>query len=377
MDARATGGAIGTAGGGASALRLEATLPSAYYCDPAILDREWERIFQRSWLYAGREERVAGPGDFLTLAVGRESVLVVRDRDSRLRAFYNVCRHRGSRLCAEEAGSLKAIRCPYHAWTYGLDGRLTGAPNLKGVEGFDRDEFSLHPVALEVWQGCVFVNLDAACPPLAETLGGAPDRVRRYPLADLRVVARDVHDVEANWKILIENYEECYHCPGVHPELCDLVPLYRTGTVDHPANQELATFREGARTFTLGGTTRRPPFAGLDEREKATYTGELFLPNTWINFLPDFVQIRSLWPLGPTRTRLVAEWLFEPSTMARDDFDPRDALEFTNLIASQDWKVCEGVQQGVASRAHRQGVLTPLEGGVGEVDRWFLARLDS
>ncbi len=375
MDARATG-AIGTAGGRASGLRLDATLPSAYYCAPAILDREWERIFHRSWLYAGREERVPKPGDFLTLAVGRESVLVVRDRESRLRAFYNVCRHRGARLCAAETGSLKAIRCPYHAWTYGLDGRLAGAPNLRAADGLDPGEFSLHPVALGVWQGCVFVNLDPACPPLAEALGETPDRVRRYPLADLRVAARDVHDVEANWKILIENYQECYHCPGVHPELCDLVPLYGTGKVDHPDNQEVATFREGARTFTLSGTTKRPPFAGLDERDRVTYNGELILPNTWINFLPDFVQIRSLWPLGPTRTRLVAEWLFEPSTMARDDFDPQDALEFTNLIAAQDWRVCEAVQQGVASRAHPRGVLTPLEGAVGEVDRWVLARLE-
>jgi glycine betaine catabolism A len=357
--------------------RLQATLPGAYYGEPAILEAEWERIFHRSWLYAVREERVMASGDYVTVQVGRESVLIVRDRESRLRAFYNVCRHRGTRLCDEAAGSLKAIRCPYHAWTYGLDGRLAAAPNMKGGDGFLKEEFSLYPVALEVWRGFVFINLDPGCGPLSGSLEGMPERVQRYPLEGLRIASHAVHEVEANWKILIENYQECYHCPGVHPELCDLIPLYRTGTVDDPANQEPALFRDGAATFTRSGATRRPLFTGLSERDTRTFNGELILPNTWFNFLPDFVQTRTLWPLGPTRTRLVTDWLFEAETMAREDFDARDVLEFTNLIAEQDWKVCEGVQRGIVSRAHRHGVLTPQEEGPGLFNRWLLERLET
>jgi Rieske 2Fe-2S family protein len=356
--------------------RLEPALPARYYRDPAVLEAEWERIFGRSWLYAGREERAARPGDFFTLPVGGESVLVVRDRDGRLRAFHNVCRHRGARLCAAESGSLKAIRCPYHAWTYGLDGRLAAVPNLRDGDGFRREEFALHPVTLETWRGCVFINLDERAGPLERALGAMPDRVRRYPLEDLRIARRETHEVEANWKILVENYQECYHCPGVHPELCDLIPLYGTGVVDDPDVRETAVFREGAATFTLGGTTRRPPFAGLAERERRTYDGELILPAAWMNFLPDFVQTRALWPIGPARTRLVTEWLFEASTMARPDFDPSDALEFTMLVSEQDWKVCEAVQQGVGSRVFRQGLCTPLEGAVAGFDRWILERLE-
>jgi len=360
--------------------RLEPTLPGRYYTDPGILEIEWERIFGRAWLYAGREERLPNPGDYFTLPVGRDSVLVVRDRDGRVGAFHNVCRHRGARLCAEETGSLKAIRCPYHAWTYGLDGRLAGAPNLRDGEGFRREEFSLHPVALESWRGCLFVNLDPHPEPLAKSLGGMPERVRRYPLETLKVAHHAEHEVEANWKILVENFQECYHCPGVHPELCDLVPLYRTGVVDnadHPENREIATFRKGAVTFTHSGTTKRPLFAGLIGKDKTTYNGELILPSAWMNFLPDFVQTRSLWPLSPTRTRLIADWLFEPATMALPDFDPSDALTFTNLIAAQDWKVCEAVQKGVASRAYRNGVFTPLEDGPADFDRWVLKRLEN
>ena len=366
---------IEDAGGAATGIRLEPTLPGAYYRDPGVLEAEWERIFFRSWLYAGRDESIVGPGGYRTLQVGPESVLLVRGQDRVLRAFYNVCRHRGSTLCADEAGTLKAIRCPYHAWTYGLDGRLMAVPNFKGPD-FPKDDYALHPVDLEVWRGGIFIRLEPDGGSLLEQLGAMPERVQRYPLEDLRVHTHAVHEVEANWKILIENYQECYHCPGVHPELCDLVPLYGTGTVDDYDNLEVAAFREGAHTFTRTGATRRPLFAGLAERERRTFNGELLLPNTWINFLPDFVQTRTLWPLGPARTRLVTDWLFEPDTMARPDFDARDVLEFTDLIAEQDWKVCEAAQRGIGSRIHRQGVFTPLEEAAARFDRWVLERLE-
>jgi Rieske 2Fe-2S family protein len=364
-------------GAPASGLRLEPALPSGHYTDPAILERELERIFYRSWLYAGRAESLPEPGDYRTLPVGRESVLVVRGRDTRLRAFYNVCRHRGSRLCAAEQGRLAStIQCSYHAWTYGLDGRLVGAPNLKDQDGFRKEEFGLAPVALETWRGFVFINLEGErAGPFASFLGGMPERTARYPLEDLRVHTTTAHEVEANWKILVENYHECYHCPGVHPELCDLVPLYRSGTVDAPDDGEPAAFRKGAFTFTLDGTSRRPPFATLSEREKRLYNGEALFPNAWINLLPDFVQVRSLWPIGPSRTRITGEWLFEPATMARPDFDPSDAVSFTTLIAEQDWKVCAALQQGVGSRSFSRGIYTPQETPLLEFDRWVLERL--
>jgi len=359
----------------ASGVRLDPALPGRYYFDPSILEQEWERIFRRSWIYIGREDRLSGPGDYLTLPVGSESVLVLRDHDRRLRAFYNVCRHRGSRLCAAEAGTLRSsIQCPYHSWTYGLDGRLLGAPNLKDAAGFCKEDFSLAPVDLEVWRGFVFILLEGGGETLATRLGGMPDRVRRYPLEDLKVERRTVHDVEANWKILFENYHECYHCPGAHPELCDLVPLYGTGAVDVVGGDVVARFRKGAITLTRDGSTRRPLFSGLGD-EKRLFNGESILPNMWMNYLPDFIQTRVLWPLSPTRTRIVTEWLFEGSTMARPDFDARDVYDFTMLISDQDWKICEEVQRGVGSRSLRHGVLGPLEEYVVEFDRWVLEQL--
>ena len=357
--------------------RLQATLPGASYCDPAVLEREWEQIFCRSWLCAGREDRLKEPGDFFTLPVGKESVLVLRDREGRLRAFYNVCRHRGARLCTDGEGRFeKAVTCSYHAWTYALDGRLVGTPHLWQGEAFRRQEFSLYPVAIDTWGGFLFVNLEGErAAPLAEHLGPIPDRDRRYPLAGLRVGARAAHEVECNWKILIENYMECYHCPGVHPELCDLVPLYRKGVVDAAGSDVIAYFREGACTFTMTGATRRPFLSGLNDDEKRMYNGEVVYPTMMLNLFPDYAQYRVLWPLGPGRTRIVTEWLFEPSTMEREDFDPGDAVEFIKLVSRQDWDVCERVQLGVASRAHAHGVYVPQETQAGEFKAWYLDRL--
>jgi Rieske 2Fe-2S family protein len=358
--------------------RLEPTLAGRYYCDPLVLDREWERIFYRSWLCVGREERLARPGDYFLATVGNESVLVVRDRDQRLRAFYNVCRHRGARLCAAEEGHLKgAVQCVYHAWTYALDGRLIGTPNLSETDEISRADFGLHPVAIDSWAGFVFINLAGdRAPSLASELGPIPDRIRRYPLATLRSDRRVVHEVDANWKILMENYQECYHCPGVHPELCDLVPLYRKGVVD-AVDKETAYFREGAVTFTSTGTTRRPLLTGLDEEERRKYYGEAIFPNLMLNLFPDYAQTRIVWPLSPSRSRIITEWLFEPSTMARDDFDSSDAIEFITLVSRQDWDVCEAVQQGMGSRGFQQGIYTSQEVEVLEFTRWFTARFEA
>lgn len=354
---------------------LEPGLPGRYYRDPGVLEREWDLVFARAWLYAGRADSIPDPGDRFTLQVGAESVIVVRDAERRLRAFYNVCRHRGSRLCADGRGRFAgSIRCPYHAWTYALDGALLGAPRLGG-DGFPKEELSLHPAGVEAWAGFVFVRLDGGGEALAGQLGGIPERSRRYPLAGLRPERRMEHEVEANWKILVENFMECYHCPGVHPELCDLVPLYGRGQVDSP-DTEPAYYREGVSTSTLTGTTRRPLFSGLGEEERRKYNAEILLPNTFLYLFPDYACTRTLWPLRPTRTRIVSEWLFEAAILQRDDFDSSDAVEFLNRVGAQDWAVCEGVQRGVASRAFRGGVYVPQERDAAGVARWFLERLE-
>ncbi len=357
--------------------RLIPTLAGSYYQDPKTLEREFERIFFRSWVLAGRQEQVAESGDFFTFQLGSESVLVVRGQDGDLRGFYNVCRHRGSRLCAEKSGRFQgAIRCRYHAWSYALDGALRTVPYMPDKEHFSKEAFSLYPVDVEVWQGFIFLCLDPSGGTLLSQLGALPERARPYPLESLRVGARAERVVDANWKILIENFMECYHCPGVHPELSDLVPLYRMGEVD-AADSEPPEYREGVVTSTLSGTTQRPIFAGLRDRPQQRYHAELVLPNLLLYLFPDYVCARSLWPVSPTRTRIVSEWLFEPETQARPDFDASDAVGFMNLLGDQDWQVCEVVQLGIVSRAHRHGVLLAQESGVADVTRWYLEQFEA
>jgi Rieske 2Fe-2S family protein len=357
-----------------SAEGLEATLSGRHYTDPAILEREREQIFSRSWLCAGREADLPEPGDYVTLEIGCESLLLVRGEDRRARAFFNVCRHRGSRLCDSARGTLRGtIRCPYHAWTYGLDGRLAGAPLLKEGGGWRREDFGLRPAGLESWSGFLFVRLDERGPSFREQMGAIIDRVR-YPLASLRTGGRTEHVVRANWKLLVENYQECYHCPGVHPELCAIVPLYRSGEVDSPGGDK-AYFRDGAYTFTLSGTSRRPILSGLEGEDRRRYNGELVLPNMFLNLFPDYAHTRVLWPLAPDRTRIVSEWLFEATTVARPDFDSRDAVDFLTLVGWQDWKVCEGVQRGVESRSFGSGVYAPQERYAAEFKHWYLDRM--
>ena len=354
---------------------LEASLPRAYYVSDDVFRLEREKIFHREWFCAGREAELPKVGDYKVLDVAGEGVLVVRSRQGDLRAFYNVCRHRGSALCVAAArgsagdpdGSLAgSIRCPYHSWTYGLDGRLISAPHLGTLTEEDRDAFSLYPIGLETWGGFFFVNLtpgEAASRGygLAAQLGPVVERVKRYPLSDLRTVRRISYEVKANWKVLAENYNECYHCGSVHPELCEVVPAFRE---DGGANLDWASgipHREGAWTFTRTGTTNRRPFPGLNDDEKARHKGELVYPNMFVSLSPDHVAAFALWPIGPTDTRVVCDFLFHPDEIARPGFDPSDAVDFWDLINRQDWAICERVQSGMRSRIFRQGYYAPME----------------
>ena len=203
------------------------TLPRDAYLSADHFAREAERIFHREWFFVGRQESIPSAGDYLHVEVAGESVLIVRSRSGGLSAFYNVCRHRGSRLVMEDPGASGhfkgSIRCPYHAWTYGLEGQLRNAPFLTESDGLRREQLSLYPVAVDTWAGFVFVNLTPSelTPErsLAAQLGGTIERTRNYPLAELRVGRRITYDVNANWKTIVENYNECYHCGSVHPEL--------------------------------------------------------------------------------------------------------------------------------------------------------------
>lgn len=351
---------------------LVPTLPRDVYVSDAVWAEERERIWFRQWVLAGRAEDVPRAGDRLVVDVAGESIVVVRDGEGALRGFYNVCRHRGAELVdpsGPPCGSFgKAIQCPYHSWTYGLDGALRRAPFLDAAE---LPEIALHPVAVDTWGGFLFVHLtpDAATP-LADQLGPIPERVRRYPLDDLRRGLTYTYEVAGNWKVVAENYNECYHCGPVHPELCDLVPAFRRGGTGLEWPDGIP-HREGAWTFTMSGTSARAPFPDLDESERVRHKGELVYPNLMLSLSAEHAAAFRLAPRGPSTTTIVCDLLFHPDEIAKDTFDPSDAGDLWDLVNRQDWAICESVQRGMSSRAWSGGWFAPMEDDTADITRWY------
>jgi glycine betaine catabolism A len=352
-----------------SDIPLDSSLPGPAYTSEREFAREREAVLFADWFCVGREESVPEPGDYLAADVAGESILVVRTSDG-LAGHYNLCRHRGSRLVpvtgAQPDGSPQpsgcvggAIRCPYHGWTYGLDGTLRAAPFLPELRRY-RDRLSLHPVAVATWGGFVFARLATAGAPLQDQLNGADVRLAEYPLEQLRTGHRLVYRVAANWKVILENYNECYHCGPVHPELCELVPAFQRGGGDLDWDAGIP-HRDGAYTFTLSGTTTRAAFPGLSDRARTRHLGELVLPNLMLSLSADHVAAFTVWPHDAGHTTVVCDFLFHPDEIARPDFDPGDAVAFWDLVNKQDWAICELVQDGMRSRMFTAGYLAPME----------------
>jgi phenylpropionate dioxygenase-like ring-hydroxylating dioxygenase large terminal subunit len=343
--------------------RPQPTLPGGDYHLASVWERERERLFGREWVCVARDEELQSPGDYVVRDVAGESVIVVRDADGIVRALFNSCAHRGTRLLDEGAGHVRsgAIVCPYHAWTYDTRGRLLGTPNVHRDEGFDRASHPLSSLSLQVRAGFVFACMADEPPPIDAYFASNPegDLIRsaeRWHMQDLRTAHRIVYEVEANWKIVVENYSECLHCPGVHPELVQLVPLFRTGNVEDDDGAELA---DGAWAFTRSGTTNRPMLPGLHPEDRNVYLGNVLYPTLMLNLHADCVMSYRLEPRGERHTTIVSEFLFHPDTIARGDFDPSDVVEFWDLVSRQDWAVCERAQLGVTSKAYASGGVYP------------------
>jgi len=343
--------------------RLEATLPGHCYTTAAFFRREVQGILHAEWFCVGREEELPERGSYLAVDVAGESLLVVRGEDAQLHAHHNVCRHRGSQLvpmpdATPRSGRFGAvIRCPYHAWSYAHDGSLRGAPHLD----VDKTALALHGVQVTCWGGFVFVRIAAQGKSLPESLGAGVARIARYPLADLRIGQRIDYEVAANWKVILENYNECYHCGPVHPELCEIVPDFRRGGGNGLDWADGIPHREGAVTFTRSGTTTRAPFPGLDEHERVRHKGELFYPNLMLSLSMDHAAAFQIWPLAHDRTRVRCDFLFHRDEMVKPGFDPADAVELWDITNRQDWAICENVQRGMGSVAFTSGFYAPME----------------
>ncbi|MBS1695493.1 MAG: aromatic ring-hydroxylating dioxygenase subunit alpha [Actinobacteria bacterium] len=369
-----------------SAGALQPALDRHHYVEAASFERE-AAMLRREWTCIGRLDDLGLAASGRTLhhrrAVvdfGGESIIVTADAAGALHAVANVCRHRGAQVVPVEPGAApepceaKSLRCPYHSWTYGLDGRLLHAPHTEDVE-FDASAFGLKALRADVWGGFLWLTEDLAAPPVAEELSPLPARVRRYPLDTLVVGLRLDYSVKANWKVIAENYNECYHCGPVHPELSRLVPAFAGGGAGLEWDDGIP-HREGAWTFTLSGTTDRAPFPDLDDAEKVRHKGELAYPNLFLSLSAEHVAAFVLRPAAVDRTEVRCDLLFAPEEAAKPGFDPSDAGDLWDLVNRQDWAICESVQRGMTSRHYSQGWFAPMEDASLDIRRWLLPRLD-
>ena len=356
--------------------RSASLLPARTYHDPAVFDWEQDNIMRRDWVLVARVEDIAEPGAFLVREVLDESVLLVRGRDDQIRAFYNVCRHRGTAVEERDCGQAVRFQCPYHAWIYDLDGKLIRAKHTDDLEDFTFAGYGLPPIRTETWQGFVFLCFadESVTPPLLEQLGDLVDQFERFDFTTLRSAHQITYDVGANWKFIAENYSECYHCPGVHPQLNRLTPYDLGGDYDSNGAWQGGWMElvEGAETMALdgghGSRDGRPPMCGITPVDEQRIYYYVLWPNAFLSVHPDYLLVHRLVPHGPGRTTVICDWLFEADTIAMDGFDPKEAIDFWDVTNRQDWHVCELQQRGTASRSWVAGRYSDIEPSVQAFD---------
>jgi Rieske 2Fe-2S family protein len=358
---------------------LISTLPGRYYTDPEIFAAEQERVFEQMWFCAVRSADLPNPGDFKTVTIGRESVLISRARDNSIRAFLNVCRHRGARLCTSESGSVKrAFQCPYHAWTYGLDGKLVAAPNLTSMPDIDRVEYGLTNVHVREWLGYTWISLAEHPASFEETVQsavterlGTLEAIDGYEIADLDVGRRIRYEVKANWKLIIENFMECYHCATIHPELTEVLPEFADGYAAQYYVGHGAEFGTEISGFTVDGSEGFDKLSGITEDQDRRYYAITIRPQVFINLVPDHVIIHRMYPMAPDYTIVECDWLYAKQVVA-EGRDVSRSVELFHRVNEQDFDACERCQPAMSSRAYANGgVLVPSEHHIGEFHEWL------
>jgi Rieske 2Fe-2S family protein len=350
------------------------TLPARYYTDPDVFCQELESFYFGSWICAGRTAAIPNSGDYFLREIGGESVVVVRDAAGGLRAHYNVCRHRGTRMCTVPEGNLERIQCPYHGWTYALDGRLLGAPHMDA--DFSREDFPLHTVQTAEWDGHLFLHMGKAPEPLSRQLGDLPEKFAPWRMQELRLHRRIVYEVKANWKLIVLNYNECLHCPFVHPALNRLTD-YAGADNEAPSPSYIGGamgFRGGAETMSLDGKRRRDYLPGLNEEDRRKVYYYAIYPNLLLSLHPDYMMVHTLWPLAADRTEIICEWHFHPSEAAKDGFVADDAIEFWDTANREDWRISELSQAGIQSRVYAPGPYSEREQLLRAFDETILQR---
>jgi Rieske 2Fe-2S family protein len=360
-------------------VRSGKTLPGRYFTSPAILAEEMDRIFARQWLCVGPADRIRQAGEYFLQQLGPDSLIILRDKAGAVRAHYNVCRHRGTRMCEAPAGKFgETIQCPYHAWTYALDGRLLAAPSSDLIEQFQKSDYPLASVATYVWEGLIFINLSAEPVPFEQHHAPLIGRFSRFDIAGLRIARRIDYEVAANWKLIVENYQECYHCAPIHPTLTKLSPPTsgEMDLYDGPVLGGYMLLAQDNDSMSMSGRTCgltvTPDLPAADLRRVYYYS---IFPNVLLSLHHDYVMLHTLFPLDTGRTLVTCEWLFNPVSIGSPEYNPQDGISFWDMTNREDWHICEQSQLGVSSRAYRPGPYSARENLSAAFDKEVLRAL--
>jgi phenylpropionate dioxygenase-like ring-hydroxylating dioxygenase large terminal subunit len=360
---------------------LEAeTMPAWCYTSPEFYRREVERIWKKAWNFIGSVDQIPNPGDYFTVTFVGIPVIVLRDGEGELRAFANSCRHRGSELL-EGSGNCKLISCPYHSWTYELNGRLRGAPEMDQTLDFDKAQYGLLPIRLDTWGGFLFVNFDEKAGPLQKFLGGLPEKLAPYRLESMALVRRKTYDMACNWKLFVENAKESYHIATVHKATINKYASVRAAGywVEEPTGEYVVTFAQHENSMALlAGDAGFPTIESLAGRREANGTyAPLLYPSTYLAYTIDCAWYLELHPLGPNRTRLVHGALFPKSRTERADFEQLAANYYKrwDITIEEDIVASDRQQKGVNSPYCQPGRFSYREPLVHTIDNWVLDRV--
>ncbi len=353
------------------------TLPRYYYTDKNNYEREINSIFHRSWISCTRSSELINPGAFIALNLGDESIIVLRDGTHQLRAFYNICRHRGTRICTQNSGRFsKSIQCGYHGWTYHLNGDLIGAPHMEAVDGFEKSNYPLFSIPLLEWDGFIFLNLSDEPPKtMGEAFNKLQHRFSAWKINELKTYKKISYDVQCNWKLILQNYSECYHCPLIHPQLADKTP-YTSGRNDMTAGPILGGYMDvKTESISASGGLCGPVLPDLSEENKTRVYYYSIFPNMMISLHPDYVMVHQVWPVDTQHCKIDCTWLFPENAIGNTHYNPQSAVDFWDKTNRQDWQICEQSMQGILSKKYVPGPYSGQESLLAAFDQYYLKKL--
>ena len=374
------------------------SLEQAFYTSPKIYDFEWEYIWKKYWLFAGTAAEIPKPGNFFTWSLGTDSVIIIRGDHGEIYAHHNTCRHRGSLICLEERGHAPKLMCPYHQWVYDKDGTLVKARLMP--DNFDRSAFGLHPVHVRLAQGLIFISLDETPPDFSKVQKDYEPFLKPFQIEQAKVAYRARYRLRTNWKLVAENFRECYHCGPAHPEYCNAViganlresadeviterrRVWKAkGLAVHNIDFENDTFhfavryplRPGILSYSLDGKAVAVPMGDHQDFD-AGVLGLVVYPNFWMDAVSDYIWTMRITPEGPASTVLELTWLVDKNAVEGADYTQERLIQFWKITGEQDWQLCENNFRGIESSHYRPGPYAPPESEVYGFVKWYKDRL--